>query len=79
MPPPVRSYVARWLVQHGANYNTVMSVGWRQMPLDPRGAMQFARDRIKAPSGGGARARGVQLRPCTNPKCVCHEVLAEEQ
>ncbi len=77
MPPPVRSYVARWLAQHGANYHTVMSVGWRLMPLPPREALIFARDRIAAPSGGAARARGVQLRPCTNPRCVCHEVLAD--
>lgn len=77
MPPPVRRYIARWLAQHGANPNTVVSVGWRLMPLTPREALIFARDRIAAASGGGARARGVQLRPCTNARCVCHEVLAE--
>ncbi len=77
LPPPVRSQVARWLAEHGANYNTATSLGWRLMPLDPRGALRFARDRIAASSGGGARARGVHLHNCVNPRCICHEVLAE--
>lgn len=73
-----RHAIAVFLERHGANYNTVKSVGWRLIPLEYRRALLFAWDKIYGPEGAAARMRGVRLYQCGDSHCVCAKVLGTE-